>query len=59
MADADHLPPLAPGEVRAWKAALAGEQTAGAIVARWRWLSDAVYHARVYMWERRQEQDDG
>jgi hypothetical protein len=51
----DDLEPLTPAEITAWKAAMAGEWSAETSVVIWRYLNDARFHARVYLWERQQE----
>jgi len=48
---AEYLEPLTPAEVRVWVAARDGSPSPEAVVARWRYLNDAKYHARVFLWE--------
>ena len=52
---ADYLKPLTPAEAREWVAARDGSPSPTAQVARWRYLNDPVYHARVFLWERQEE----
>jgi hypothetical protein len=50
-AAAEYLKPLTPAEAREWAAARDGSPSPAAHVARWRYLNDPVYHARVFLWE--------
>jgi len=48
---ADYLKPLMAAEIQVWVAAREGSPSPAAQVARWRYLNDSMYHARVFLWE--------